>query len=174
MPTVTLSRSDLFPIGTTVGIYPAAAQGADGSAPRAAAIATGVVDAAGALSVTDAGILSYTAYIAAASVGGSWNYARLRSTLDVTDTGKGIGTGDTAIGSAALANVSASSGSFQIGQRISGPAIPPGTFLISGSGASWVMSDKATANGTGVALEGHGAARWRARVMRRRSLAGTS
>jgi hypothetical protein len=198
MATVTLARSDAFPVGTTVGIYPAPSQRAGSAgpqAPTAAAIATAVVDAAGNLSVTNAGILQGADYVAAASVNGTWQYVRARSTLDKTDAGTGIGVGDTSSGSAALANVAASSGAFAIGQRITGPGIPPGTYLVSGSGASWTMSDKATATALGVALQAEGATpavtggkhggsgqsvvpvtptRWRARVQQRRAAAGTS
>jgi hypothetical protein len=83
MPTVTLSRSDLFPVGTSVGIYPGNSrpQNADGP-PTSSVIASGTVDAAGNLSVTNAGILSYTTYVAYAQVNGEHRYARLRSTVD--------------------------------------------------------------------------------------------
>jgi hypothetical protein len=46
MPTVSIARSDLFPVGTTVGIYPAASQRGGqtpaGGPPTSAVIATGV------------------------------------------------------------------------------------------------------------------------------------
>lgn len=198
MPTVTLRRSDLFPIGQSVGIYPAGAQRLGQTPPgppTAAAIASATVDAAGLLTVTDAGILSYTPYVAAAQVSGEWRYARVRSTLDTFDGGVATFTADTASGAATLLNVSVSVGAVAIGQRVEGVGIPPGTYIISGSGASWVMSDKATATATGVTLRGHGASpsvtgggqgvgatpqpptqstRWRARVMQRRATAGTS
>jgi hypothetical protein len=143
MATVTIARSDLFPVGTTVGIYPAGAfppANQVPSAPGAAAIASAAVAANGTLTVTDAGILSYTRYVAAANVGGTWVYARCRSTLDAFDYGRALGTGDTVSGSTALANVVATSGAFAVGQRISGPGIPGGTFLRAGSGASWTMT----------------------------------
>lgn len=84
MATITLRRSDLFPVGTTVSIYPRGAGNGTGTlnAPRAAAIASADVDAAGLLTVTDAGILSYTDYVAGAQVSGEWRYSRVRSTLD--------------------------------------------------------------------------------------------
>jgi hypothetical protein len=81
MATVTLRRSDLFPVAQSVGIYPAAAK-RSGQAPTSAVIASAAVDAAGLLTVTNAGILSYTDYVAYASVGGEHRYATLRSTLD--------------------------------------------------------------------------------------------
>jgi hypothetical protein len=199
MPTVSIARSDLFPVGTTVGIYPAGSQRGGqtpaGGPPTSAVIATGVVDAAGNLSVTNAGILSYTPYVAYALVNGEHRYARLRSTLDTFDGGVATFTADTASGAATLLNASVSVGAIAIGQRVEGVGIPAGTYIISGSGASWIMSDKATANGTGVTLRGHGASpsvtgggqgvgatpqpptqstRWRARVMQRRATAGTS
>lgn len=88
MASVSLARSDLFPVGTVVGIYPAGSA-KDGGPPAAAVIATGTVDAAGALSVTNAGILSYTDYVAYALVGGQHRYLRARSTLD-THPGPGL------------------------------------------------------------------------------------
>jgi hypothetical protein len=194
MATVTIARSDLFPVGTTVGIYPAGAfppANQTPSAPGAAAIASAAVAANGTLTVTDAGILSYTRYVAAANVGGTWVYARCRSTLDAFDYGRALGTGDTVSGSTALANVVATSGAFAVGQRISGPGIPGGTFLRAGSGAAWTMTAPATATGTTVALEGNGAqvpaanlgatvipsrirTGWQAQLAQRRSIAGTS
>jgi hypothetical protein len=194
MATVTIARSDLFPVGTTVGIYPAGAfppANQVPSAPGAAAIASAAVAANGTLTVTDAGILSYTRYVAAANVGGTWVYARCRSTLDAFDYGRALGTGDTVSGSPALTNVVATSGAFAVGQRISGPGIPGGTFLRAGSGAAWTMTAAATATGTTVALEGNGAqvpaanlgatvipsrirTGWQAQLAQRRSIAGTS
>lgn len=86
MPTVTIARSDIFPVGTSVGIHPAGSQrpgvAPAGGPPTSAAIASGTVDAAGNLSVTNAGILSYTPYVAYALVNGEHRYARLRSTAD--------------------------------------------------------------------------------------------
>jgi hypothetical protein len=175
MPSVIVSRSDLFPPGTSAGIYPGTSKPPGGVGPPGApAIASATVAAGGTLTVTDAGILQGVGYQAYAQVGGENRYVRVRSSLDVTDTGKAVGTGDTASGSASLANVTATSGAFAIGQRVTGPGIPPGTYLIAGSGASWTMSDKATATASTVALEGHGRDRWRAKVMQRRAAIGTS
>jgi len=199
MATVTLRRSDTFPVGTTVGIYPAQSwrrgQVPQGP-PTAAVIASAAVDAAGLLTVTDANILQYTSYVAAAQVSGEWRFLMCRSTLDTFDGGVATFTADTASGVNTLLNVSASVGAVAIGQRVEGVGIPPGTFIQSGSGASWVMTDKATANGTGVTLRGHGArpsiagggigaigatptpqrqsTRWSAQVRQRRATAGTS
>jgi hypothetical protein len=187
--TVTLARSDVFPVGTTVGIYPGASF-VDGQAPGSAVIASAAVDAAGLLTVTSGSIASLTPYIASASVNGVWRSLRVRSTLDVTDYGRATGTATTSSGSANLTSVSASTGVFAIGQRVTGPGIPAGTFLISGSGASWTMSDKATASAT-VSIEAYGAqagaavlgatvipsrinTRWRAQLLQRRATAGTS
>jgi hypothetical protein len=188
MATITLARSDLFPVGTLVGIYPDGSMPPGtqaSSAPGAAAVATGTVAADGTLTVTNASVAS------AASVSSVWNYCRVRSTLDVFDYGRAVGTGDTVSGSAALANVVATTGAFAVGQRISGPGIPGGTFLIAGSGAAWTMSATATATGTTVALEGNGAqvpatnlgataipsrvrTGWAAQLRQRRQIAGTS
>jgi hypothetical protein len=91
--------------------------------------------------------------------------------------------------------VTATTGAFAVGQRITGPGIPPGTFLIDNpSAGTFTMSDKATATATGVALVAYGASppavpsdsgvgakavpvatsKWRAKVLQRRNLAGTS
>jgi hypothetical protein len=113
MATITLARSDLFPVGTIVGIYPDGSMPPGtqaSSAPGAAAVATGTVAADGTLTVTNASVASYTRYLAAASVASVWNYCRVRSTLDVFDYGRAVGTGDTVSGSAALANVVATTG----------------------------------------------------------------
>jgi hypothetical protein len=85
MASVTLRRSDLFPVAQTVGIYPAGAK-QPGQAPTAAVIASAAVDAAGLLTVTNAGIESYKDYVAYALVGGEHRYAALRSTLDAHGT----------------------------------------------------------------------------------------
>jgi hypothetical protein len=186
MATITLARSDLFPVGTIVGIYPDGSMPPGtqaSSAPGAAAVATGTVAADGTLTVTNASVASYTRYLAAASVASVWNYCRVRSTLDVFDYGRAVGTGDTVSGSAALANVVATTGAFAVGQRISGPGIPGGTFLIAGSGAAWTMSATALeGNGAQVPATNLGATAipsrvrtgWAAQLRQRRQIAGTS
>jgi hypothetical protein len=189
MPTLTISRSDLWPVGTTVGVYPPESQ--TPNAPGAAAITTGVVAADGSLSITNAGILAGTTYVCAAQVGGVWQSARARSTLDTFDAGTAAGVATTANGSPNLSAVSASSGAFAVGQLITGPGIPPQTRLISGSGAAWVMSAAATADAVGVPVVAYGArvpvavlgstvnpqtqaSNWAARLRQRRVTAGTS
>lgn len=92
MSRITLARSDLYPVGTTVSVF-AGSNVPDSGSPAGTAITTGVVDAAGLLSIDSASILPYTSYILYASTGGS---VKVRSQLDVFDTGGGIGTGDTA------------------------------------------------------------------------------
>jgi hypothetical protein len=134
VPTVTL-RSDAFPVGTTVGIYPPGSQraGVDPpQAPNAAAIASAAVDAAGLLTVTNAGILQGVDYVAGAQVNSVWRYVRVRSTLDVTDAGTAAGTGTTTATSPQVTSPVATSGAFAVGQRISTVAagvIPPGTYI---------------------------------------------
>lgn len=190
VPTVTLNRPDLYPASTSVGIYPAGAQ-VSGQPPGAAAIASGTTDSAGALSVTNAGLLSLTQYVAYALVNGEHRYARLRSTLDVMDYGRTVGTCTTSSGSASISSFSATSGAMAVGQRVVCANFPAGVYVVSGSGTAWVLSDKATASGTGVAIEGHGAqaaavnlgatavpqtqsTKWAAKVRQRRAIAGTS
>jgi hypothetical protein len=190
MATVTLARSDVFPVGTTVGIYPGNSF-VPGQAPGSAVIASAAVDAAGLLTVTNAGILSLTPYIASAQVGGVWQSLRVRSTLDVFDYGRAVGTWTTISGNVAVSSASLSSGALAVGQRIVSADFPAGVYVVSGSGTSWVLSDKATASGSGKAFEGHGAqapavnlgatavpqtqnTRWAAKVRQRRAIAGTS
>lgn len=172
MATLTCSRSDVFPPTATVTVHPLGAK-RDGQAPCGAAVASGTVDAAGALSITDSDIVSGTTFELYSLVGTEHRYLRARSTLDIFDTGSAVGTGDTN-STTALANVSASAGAFAIGQRITGPGIPAGTFLVSGSGASWVMSAAATATASSVALKADGAMVWKARLRRRRAALGTA
>jgi len=105
-------------VGTNVGIYPAGARN-PGSTPTAAVIAFAAVDAAGLLTVTDAGILQGVRYVAYSSVGGVPTYCACRSTLDKSDTGKGSGTGTTTSGSPIVAALTATSGAFAVGQRLS-------------------------------------------------------
>jgi hypothetical protein len=94
--TVQLSRSDLYPVGTSVGIYDAPIPGNGTGAPAASPLASGTVDAAGNLTVTSTTIPSLRGLTAYALVNGVDRYARVRSRLDVFDTGGGTGTGDTA------------------------------------------------------------------------------
>jgi hypothetical protein len=188
MPTLTISRSDLWPVGTSVGVYPGDSQ--TPAAPGAAAITSGTVASDGSLSITNAGILAGTTYVCAAQVGGEWRSARARSTLDTFDAGTAAGTATTVSGSPNLSSVSASSGAFANGQLITGPGIPPQTRLFSGSGASWVMTAAATASAT-VSVVAYGArvpvavlgstvnpqtqsSNWAARLRQRRVTAGTS
>lgn len=96
MATVTLNRSDLFPVGTTVGLYPANSK-CSGQPPTSAQIASASanVDAAGLLTITHANVESYKSYVAYAAVNGEHRYATVRSTADAhgsTVRGKRVGT----------------------------------------------------------------------------------
>jgi hypothetical protein len=68
MATVTLRRSDLYPVSTTVGIYPRGARDV-GNPPKGQVLASAAVDAAGLLTVTDPAIPSLTALVAYAQTG---------------------------------------------------------------------------------------------------------
>ena len=133
MPTITLpASSNPYPVGTVVGAY---APGSDVTAPAApvgAAIATGTVDAANALSITNAGIVAGKDYVLYAAAGPN-PYVRARSTLDKADTGRAAGTGTLTTGSPAVDALTATSGRFEVGQRIRTitalASIPPGTFI---------------------------------------------
>lgn len=163
MATVTLARSDLFPVGTTVGIYDAA-QPPDGGPPHGSALATGVVDAAGLLTVSAAAILSLRTLLAYALVGSTHTYARVRSTLDVFDTGGGTGTGDTASsvtvsnagislpnGAGAVTAVAATDlftktgHGFDVGQALRFTALTGGTGITAGK-TYYVIASGLTAN----------------------------
>lgn len=188
MPTVTLAPHKHYPVGTTVGIYPPGSAN-PGAPPTAPAIASAATDAAGLLTVTNAGILQGVTYVAYAAVNGEHRYISVRSTLDVTDRGTAVGT-LTTNGTTALASVSVSSGALAVGQRIVGAGIPPGAYLVSGSGANWVMSAPATASASGVAFTADGAtpavanlgataipkntSTWQAQVRQRRQIMGTA
>lgn len=176
-----LKRSDIFPIGTSVGAYPASARLAgdrDAAPAAAAAVESQTVDAAG--TATFVALAADTDYLFYALVGGQHRMTRGRTKTVTGPTsvqgaqGRAVGVATTTSGSAALTAVSATTGAFQVGQYVSGVGIPAGTYLIAGSGASWTMSAAATASGVGVAMEGHRAYSWRATVMRRRVAAGTS
>lgn len=189
MATITASRGDIFPVGTSVGAYVHGSR-QDGSQPGSPVIASATVAADGSLTITNAGISSLTPYLLAAQVGGVWQYLRARSTLDIEDRGTAVGTVDTN-STTALANVTASSGAFAVGQTITGAGIPPQTTLVSGSGNAWVMSAAATASASTVAVAAYGArvpgtglgattvpqtpgTTWAARVRQRRVAIGTS
>lgn len=173
MATVLLRRSDMFPVGTTVGVYDRKAE-KWGGPPTATVIASAAVDAAGLLTVTDAAVLPYTDYVAYALVNSEHRYARVRSTLDQHDYGTAVGTGDTTTGSATVLNAAASSGAFKVRQRVTGPNFIPGTYITAVSGGTLTLSEKASATQTGAALVCDGASAWRAKVAQRRALIGTS
>lgn len=190
MATITCSRSDLFPPTTTVGVYPAESR-ADSAAPRAAQITSGTVDAAGNLSITNAGILSYTSYVLYALVSSEHRYVRARSTLDISDLGRGIGTCTLSNGSATVSSVVVTSGALAVGQRFTAPGVPPGRYIISGSAGTWTLNDgQGVVAGVGVAFAADGASpavanlgatavpvsvsTWRAKVRQRRQIMGTA
>lgn len=171
MASYTLNRSDLFPVGTAVSAFAVATPQTNVEGPTpGVAVETQTVGAAGTAAFV--ALAADTPYVFYALVSGE--HRKLRARVSSFDYGRAAGTGDTTSGSTALANVAATSGAFAVGQRVTGPGIPAGTFLVAGSGAAWTMSDKASATAVGVALEGHGAQRWRAVVKRRRLAIGTS
>ena len=78
MATVTLRRSDVFPVGTSVGIFPRNAI-VPGRGAQGTAIASAAVDSDGLLTVTNAGIADYTPYAAYAQVGAEHRHLLERS-----------------------------------------------------------------------------------------------
>lgn len=172
MATLTCSRSDLFPVSSTVTVHPDGDLKTDGGAPSNAAVASGTVSADGSLSITDSDIVSGTAFILyCASTG---KMCRARSTLDIQDIGGARGTGDVTSGSTSVTNLATSAGSFRAGQRISGAGIPGGTTIFNISGSTITLSTKATATATTVTLVAEGAFAWQARLRRRRVALGTA
>ena len=99
---------------------------------------------------------------------------RARIADSVTATGRATATGTTTSGSANVTSVTATAGSVQVGQRIAGTGIHPGSRVKSFSAGTIVMTDKATASGVGVALDLSGANEPKARVLRDRDKRGTS
>jgi hypothetical protein len=189
MPTVTVSRSDLFPPATSVGVY-ARGSRLSGRVPSGAAIASGTVSAAGVLTVTDPAILQGVDLVLYALVGGEHRYVSARSTLDVHQRAVASGTLNTANGSAALTAVSPS-GALAVGMRVTGPNIPAGRYVVSGSGTAYALNDgSGVTAATGMAFAADRAVNpvpvlspsprpgfpstWQAQVRQRRQLAGTS
>lgn len=173
MATLTINRSDLFPVGTTVSVRPFGAR-RDGQGPSGAELATGTVSADGSLSITDSDIVSGTRFTLYAQVGNEHRYADARSTLDVHDGGTFVATADTATDSPVLINMVVTSGTALVGSRVTGPGIPAGAVLIQTTPV-YAMNVFARATASGVTLRGDGAYTWRAKLQRRRAAAlGTS
>lgn len=175
MAVITVSnRSGLFPVGTSVGLYPAGSlPSGSGRPPGAAAIVSATVDAAGVLTFNDPLVVAGVPYVASAAIAG-FPALRVTASDSVAAQGRATGVGDTSSGSNTLLNVTTVTGAWVVGQRVTGPGIPAGTFVQGVSGSTLTLSDKATATATGVALEGHRGGTWRAQVMRRRAAIGTS
>src|SRR4051794_1920910 len=157
--------------GANVATYPANSMptSRDG-APAAAAIETVAATAAGvATHVTLANDTPYVLYQAS-----PYRVVRARIADSVTDTGRATATGTTSVGSVSVTAVTVTSGTVLTGQRITGPGIPSGARVKNFSAGTITLTDKATAAGTGVALELSGAKEAKARVLRDRDKRGTS
>lgn len=174
MASVSVSRADLFPVGTVVSLYSAAAHPAGGGvdrAPSGSAVTTATVQADGSLTFT--GITADLAYVAYAAVGGQHRSLRVRSADSVAALGRGAGTVSTTSGSATASSATASSGSFQIGQRIAGAGIPPQTRIKDISGSTLTLTNKATATASGVSVTVEAGTSWAAKARARRAALGT-
>ena len=68
------------------------------------------------------------------------------------DLSAATGTGNLSNGSTAVTGLITSTGAFQAGQRIEGTGIPPNTTIVEVKAGELVLSQAATANGTGVTL----------------------
>jgi hypothetical protein len=133
-----------------------------------AAIETVAADAAGtATHITLANDTPYVLQQAGAA-------RTVRARLSTQDTGRTVGTGDVTNAALTIANAAATTGTWRVGQRITGIGIPPGVFIKSISGATLTLSQAATATNVGTALEGHGGFKWQAKLAQRRNAAGTS
>lgn len=157
--------------GQNVGAYPANSLPAtrDG-APAAAAIETVAADSAGAAThVTLSADVPHVLYQASPR-----RAVTARIADSVTETGRATATGTTSVGAASVTAVTTTSGTILVGQRITGPGIPSGARVKNYSAGTITLTDKATAAGTGVALELSGAKEPRARVLRDRDRRGTS
>jgi hypothetical protein len=157
--------------GANVAAYPANSMpGTRDGAPAAAAIETVAANAAGtATHVTLANDTPYVLYQAS-----PYRVVRARIADSVTETGRAVATGTTTSGSASVTSVTPTVGTVVVGQRITGPGIPSGARVKNYSGGTITLTDKATAAGTGVALELSGAREPRARVLRERDKRGTA
>lgn len=157
--------------GANVIAYPAnaLAPSRDG-APAGASVETVAADAAGtATHLTLADNTPYLLYQAS-----PYRVVRARVASSATDRGEAAGTVNTTNGSVSFASLAATSGAFLVGQRVSGPGIPRGTRIKTLSGGAGTFDRKATATGTGVAVEAAGGKDPLARTMRRRHDRGTS
>lgn len=170
MATFILRRSDVFPVGTVVGAYPVTSPPAVDGPPGGATTETATVAADGSATFTT--LAADRVYTFAAQVAGTWR--RVRGQVSAAASARAVGTASTTSGSTALTAVTATSGAFVPGQLVTGPGIPPGTYIFGGSGSAFTMTDKATATATGVPIEGHGATTWRARARQRRHDRGTA
>jgi hypothetical protein len=157
--------------GANVSAYPAASlPGTRDGAPAGTAVETVAASAAGvATHVTLANDTAYVLYQAS-----PYRAVRARIADSVTETGRATATGTTSVGSVSVTAVTVTSGTVQVGQRITGPGIPSGARVKSFSAGTITLTDKATAAGTGVALELSGAKEAKARVLRDRDKRGTS
>jgi len=173
MPNFVLNRSDLFPVGTTVGAYLNAtpAAGHDG-APPGTAVESQAIGAGGTATFTT--LAADTPYVFAANVSGTWRKVRARIGDSIAARGIATGIGSTTSGSKTVTSASTTVGTFTVGQRIAGPGIEPGTRIRAVSGGTLTLTDNAKATGVGVALEAFGANDKAARIIRDRTGRGTS
>jgi hypothetical protein len=83
MATITVTgRNGLFPVGTSVGLYPAGALphgSGNRKGPAGSPIVSATVAANGVLTFTDPLVVAETPYVAYANVGGEHNAAYVRS-----------------------------------------------------------------------------------------------
>ena len=172
MANYVLDRSDVFPVGTTVGAYAVPAPGSNIGAPGGAAVESQAVASNGRATFTT--LSSDRTYIFAASVNGEWRHVQARISSSQADRGVATGTATTSSGSATVTSATATTGAFVVGQRLAGPGIPPNARIRAVSGGTLTLTEKATASGTGVAVEASNAKDATARVLQERNRRGTS
>jgi hypothetical protein len=78
MASIVAQVSDRFPVGTSVGAYPANSQ-VPGAGASGSAIASATVAANGTVTITNAGIVDHTPYILYAAVNGQHRHMRATS-----------------------------------------------------------------------------------------------
>jgi hypothetical protein len=141
-----------IPAGTSLKVFDGGDHPAGRGRPAARTdtsngIASATTDAAGALTVTNAGIVQGREYVLWAS---GARYVRVRSTLDVHDRAQTVASAVTTTnGADALTAIAVTSGRLEPGQRITAVGLKPGTMVRDVLTASSVrMTEVATASGT--------------------------
>jgi hypothetical protein len=164
MGTIALAAvSDRWPVGTSVGAWPAGTIPAGSDGPpqtNDAAIVSAAVAADGSLTLTNAGLLADTPYVCYALNAASQPRS-IRTRIASFDRAQGVASAVTSTsGSKTLTSVTLTSGRVEIGARITAVGVPSGTTVVDiPTTTSVTMSNPATASGT-VAATFDGSLAW--------------